>query len=91
MGGFTVSKPYTMARDEVRSAAEELANALREEHGLRYSWQGDTARFSRSGLEGTLNIEDDCITLKVKLGMLASAFERPLKKAVTEYLDNYVS
>ena len=91
MAGFTVSRPYTMSREEVRDAAEQLAQALKTKHGLRYRWQGDCASFSRSGLEGKLSIDDDTITLSVKLGLLASMFEQPLKQAVNEYLDEYVS
>ena len=91
MGSFRVSKPHTMNREEVREAAEELARELKNRHGLNYRWQGDSATFSRSGLDGKLSIEEDSIELSVKMGMFASAFERPLKKAITEFLDEYVS
>ncbi len=91
MAGFRVSKAYTMSKEEVREAAEELARELRQRYGLNYRWQGDAATFRRPGLDGKLNIDNDTISLSVKLGMLAAAFERPLKQAVTEYLDKYVS
>lgn len=91
MAGFKVSKLYTMTKEEVRGAAEELARELQSVHGLRYRWQGDTATFSRSGIDGKLSIDNERISLSVKLGFLASAFERPLKQAVTDYLEEYVS
>ena len=91
MAGFTVSKPHTMPLEEVRAAAEQLAKELRKQHGLRYRWQGDTATFNRTGIDGLLSIDDNRISLKVKLGFLAAAFERPLRQAVTDYLDKYVS
>jgi putative polyhydroxyalkanoate system protein len=91
MARFKVSKPYSMSREDVRSAAQELANTLQAEYGMRYRWQGDRASFSRSGVDGELNISDDTITLSIKLGMLASAFERPLKQAIHNYLDEHVS
>ena len=84
MAKFSVRKTFTMGREEVRAAAEELAQQLKADHGLKYSWSGDVARFSRSGIDGVLRIEDDAIEVDVKLGMLASAFERPLKKAMNE-------
>jgi putative polyhydroxyalkanoate system protein len=58
---------------------------------LRYRWQGDTATFSRTGIDGKLSIDNECISLSIKLGFLASVFEKPLKQAVTNYLDEYVS
>ena len=91
MAKFSVSKPFTMSREDVREAAEQLAEQLKTDHGLRYTWQGDTAKFSRSGIDGVLRIEADAIRVDVKLGLFASAFERPLKKAMNEYLDKYVS
>ncbi len=91
MAKFSVSKSFTMSKEEVREAAEQLAEQLKADHGLRYTWQGDTARFSRTGIDGVLKIEADAIRVDVKLGMLASAFEQPLKKAMNEYLERYVS
>lgn len=91
MAGFRVSKPYTMSKDEVREAAEQLARELQTQHGLRCRWQGDTATFTRPGLDGKLSIDNECISLSIKLGLLASAFERPLRLAVADYLDKYVS
>lgn len=91
MGTFKVSKPYTMPRQDVRGAAELLAEELKHRYGMRYRFQGDTATFSRTGLDGTLNISDDSIDLDIRMGLLASAFEEPLKQAIRRYLDEYVT
>lgn len=91
MAEFRVSKTHNMSREEIREAAEELATELQSEYGLRYRWIGDTATFNRSGLDGKLSIHDDSISVSIKLGFLASAFERPLKQAVTDYLEKHVS
>ncbi|NND69186.1 MAG: hypothetical protein HKN19_16465 [Halioglobus sp.] len=42
MGRFTISKPFTMPRDEIRAAAEELASQISTRHGVRPRWQGDS-------------------------------------------------
>ncbi len=91
MPGFSVSRPYTMSKEEVREAAEELARELKGQYGVSYRWSGDKASFRGAGVDGTLSIDGDMISLKVKLGFMAAAFERPLKQAVNEYLDEYVS
>ncbi|MCZ6829587.1 MAG: polyhydroxyalkanoic acid system family protein [Gammaproteobacteria bacterium] len=91
MAGFKVSKTHSMSKEEIREAAELLAGELQTQYGLRHRWQGDTATFSRTGLNGKLRIDDDSISVSIRLGVLASAFERPLKQAVTDYLDKYVS
>lgn len=91
MGSFKVSKPYTMPREDIREAAELLAQELKKRYGLSYRFQGDNATFRRTGLDGKLRIDDSCIDLDIKMGLLASAFEKPLKEAITRYLDEYVS
>ena len=91
MAGFRVTKPYTMPKDELRTAAEGLAKALERSHGVRSSWQGDTVRIKGAGVDGTMSFHDDLVDVSVKLGMLASAFKGPLKSEVERYLDEYIS
>ena len=91
MAGFRVTKPYTMAKGEVRTAAEGLAKALERSHGVRSSWQGDKVRIKGAGVDGTLSFHDDLIDVSVKLGMLASVFKGPLQSEVERYLDEYIS
>ena len=91
MAGFSVSRTHSMDKDEVREAAEELARELRNQYGLSYRWNGDVATFRGSGVDGSLSLEGDIISVKVKLGFLAAAFEQSLLRAVNEYLDEYVS
>ncbi len=91
MAGFTVSRTYTMSRDEVREVAEDLARQIETQYGVRARWQGDTVTMRGSGVDGALSIEEDLVRVKVTLGLLASAFERPLRRIVTEYLDEYLS
>ena len=91
MGGFTVSRSYTMSREEVREIAEDLARQIESQYGVTARWQGDTVSMRGSGVDGTLAIDDEVVRVKVNLGLLASAFERPLRRIVTEYLDEYVS
>ena len=91
MAGFSVSRTYTMSKQEVREAAEALAQEFATQYGVRHSWNGDRASFRGSGVDGTLDIADDQITVKLSLGFMARAFERPLRRAVNEYLDAHVS
>ena len=44
MAGFRLTKPYTMPKEEVREAAQGLANSLERDHGVRSRWDGDKVR-----------------------------------------------
>ena len=91
MARFTVSRTYTMEKSEVREIAEDLAHQIQRDYGVSARWQGDTVSMRGSGVDGRLAIEEDVIRVDVTLGMMASMFERPLRRIVTEYLDEYVS
>lgn len=91
MGRFTISKPFTMPRDEIRAAAQELAEQVSQKHGVRPRWDGDSVSMKGRGIEGSINFEGKTIDVSVKLGMLASAFEGAIKREIQKYLDQYVT
>lgn len=91
MGGFRLTKPYTMPVEEVREAAQGLARSLEREHGVRSRWDGDRVRIKGAGVDGEMSFHDGLIDVSVKLGLLASMFETTLKREVQHYLDTHVS
>lgn len=91
MAGFRLSKPYTMPREELRAAATQLAEKLERKHGVRSQWQGDTLRIRGSGVDGELSFDEGVVDVSVQLGLLASAFKKPLRTEVQRYLDEMVS
>ena len=91
MARFTVSRSYSMPREEVRGIAEDLAHQIERDYGVSARWQGDRVSMRGKGVDGTLSIEDDVVRVDVSLGVMASVFERSLRRIVTEYLEEYVS
>ena len=90
MAGFKLSKSHSMCPEELREAAQGLAENLEREHGVRSHWEGDTVRIKGSGVDGKLSIGEDTVEVSVMLGMLASAFKGVLKKEVQRYLDEHI-
>ena len=92
MAGFRLSRDYTMPKEEVHTAAEALADDLSSRFNLSCRWNGERDRvtFKGSGAKGELNITETCVNLKIELGFLAAAFERPLKEAANEFLDEHM-
>lgn len=91
MAGFRISKAYTMPKEEVREAAEGLAKSLERQHGVRSRWVGDSVTIKGAGVDGKMSFHDGLIDVSVRLGLLASMFERVLKDEVQSYLDTHVS
>lgn len=91
MGRFTISKPYTMPRKEIRAAAEELADRISQKHGVQPRWKGDSVSMAGKGIEGSVNFEGNTIDVSVKLGLLASPFEGVVKREIQQYLDKHIT
>jgi putative polyhydroxyalkanoate system protein len=91
MAGFRITKPYTMPKEEVREAAEGLAEELEREHGVRSRWEGDVVTIKGAGVDGRMTFHDGLIDVSVRLGLLASMFEPVIRNEVQTYLDNHVT
>ncbi len=91
MAGFRLSKPYTMPKEEIRAAAEGLADSLSREHGVRSRWDGDKVKIKGAGVDGEMSFHDGQIDVSVRLGLLTSMFEGTLRREVQRYLDEHVT
>ena len=91
MAGFRITKPYTMSKEAVREAAQELADNLARDHGVRARWDGDKVKSKGAGVDGQMSFHDGLIDVSVKLGLLTSMFEGAIRKEVQTYLDEHVS
>ena len=91
MAGFKLSKSHSMCKEELREAAQGLAESLEQQHGVRSRWDGDTVRIKGSGVDGKLSIGEDTVEVSVMLGLLASAFKGVLQKEVQRYLDEHIT
>ena len=65
------SLPMPAARALVQQAADDLA----EEYDLTSRWAGNTLHFSRSGVQGHMEVTGSEIRLEVTLGFLLSMFK----------------
>ncbi len=69
MAEFRITKPYTMSREEVREAAEGLAESLERQHGVRSRWEGDMVRIRGAGVDGTMSFHDGLIDVSGQDGL----------------------
>ena len=92
MPSFRVRKATTQPRSELRETASALAAELEAAHGVRARWEGDDVVAIRgAGVEGRLTLDDDAVEVTVRLGLLASAFQGPLRAEIERSLDEHVS
>ncbi|WPN98710.1 polyhydroxyalkanoic acid system family protein [Pseudomonas sp. MUP55] len=87
MARITVEREHSLGKQGARAKAETLAQKLKDKYGVESSWSGDTLKLKRSGVKGTVLVDDDLLRIDVELGLLMSAMSGTLKSEIEKALD----
>ena len=91
MAKISIHKQHSMPRKELESLAEELQDELSHRYGCACTRIGDEIEIKRSGITGTLKLQDDRVDIDIvlgpMLGMLAKRIEPAIRKKLDEHLD----
>jgi len=82
-----IKRQHNLGRDVARQRVEEVANELQDRLSAKWSWHGDALRFERSGASGSVQVGDDFVEFKIKLGILLS----PLKGTIEQTIEQHVN
>jgi len=91
MADIQVKRAHSLGLKSAREAADRMAEKLGKQFNLSGKWDGDTLRFDRPGVSGTLAITDREMKLEVTLGFLLKAMKGPIERAVNEQLDSVLA
>ena len=58
MAEINITQAHNLEPAQARAAAEQVAQRIAKEFDLACQWHGDTLKFGRSGVEGTLTLAD---------------------------------
>ncbi|MES2740224.1 MAG: polyhydroxyalkanoic acid system family protein [Pseudomonadota bacterium] len=84
MADITIVQEHSLTPTQARAAAQRVADKMAQQYDLACQWQGDVLRFERSGVEGTLTLEQASAQLHIKLGFLFSAFSSSIESQVAD-------
>lgn len=87
MADIKVVRKHHGSVAQAKKIAQKTADDLASEYDLVSEWQGDTLRFTRSGVNGSMAVTAKEIRLEVKLGMLLSAFRGKIEQHIEHRLD----
>lgn len=89
MSELVVRRKHALGLTRAREAAQKLADELAKNYDMRSTWQGDTLRFSRSGVDGALRVTGDQVEVVAKLGFLAAAFRARIEEQINRDFERY--
>jgi putative polyhydroxyalkanoate system protein len=82
MADINLIQEHTLAPQQAREAAQQVADKLAEQFELDCRWDGDVLRFERSGVNGSLTLRPNQAQLQIALGFLFSAFSAQIESKV---------
>jgi putative polyhydroxyalkanoate system protein len=87
MADIKLVRKHRLTVAQAKKIAQRTADDLASEYDLESEWHGDTLRFSRSGVNGSMAVTGSEIRLDVKLGMLLGAFKSKIEQHIEHRLD----
>lgn len=87
MSKIQVTRRHDWGIEGARAEVQRIAERMRQEFGADYAWDGDRLRFWRSGIHGRIDITDDGLDLRIKLGLLLSPMKGQIEQRIVAKID----
>jgi putative polyhydroxyalkanoate system protein len=84
MADIHIVQAHSLTPEKARMAAQKVADKLASEYELACQWDGDVLHFERSGVEGSLRLEQRQAQMRIKLGFLFGAFSATIESKVAD-------
>jgi putative polyhydroxyalkanoate system protein len=84
MADINIVQAHSLAPEQARAAAQQVADKLAEQFELACRWDGDVLRFERSGVNGALTLHPHQAQLQIALGFPMSLMADMVKAKVSE-------
>ncbi|MHA4869962.1 polyhydroxyalkanoic acid system family protein [Duganella sp. PWIR1] len=84
MADINIVQAHSLAPEQARAAAQQVADKLAEQFELACRWDGDVLRFERSGVNGALTLLPNQAQLKIALGFPISMMAAMVEAKVSE-------
>lgn len=89
MPKIDIRRPHALPLDQARAVVDKVAARMREKFDMQSQWQGDTLRFSRSGVTGGIAVEPESVHVTAELGLMLSPLKGMVEQEIRRKLDEY--
>ena len=86
MSRIDIRHPHSLSKAKARKAIEDVARKLAEKFDMDYGWDGDILNFSRSGVDGAIELAAQELHVHAKLGFLTAMFKEPIEGEIKRVL-----
>lgn len=89
MPKIDIRRPHQLSIAEARAVVDKVAARMQEKFGMEGQWQGDTLRFSRPGVNGSIAVASDALQVTAELGMMLSPLKGMVEQEIRRKLDEH--
>jgi len=89
MPKIAIHRPHQLSIQEARAVVDQVAARMHEKLGVEGQWQGDTLRFSRPGVSGTIAVSSDAIQVNAELGLMLAPLKGMVEQEIRRKLDEH--
>ncbi len=87
MAGIDITHPHSLPPERARAAVDEVAGKLAERFDMKTGWDGERLTFTRSGVDGAIDLLPGSLRVTAKLGFLLAAMRGPIEAEIRRVLD----
>jgi len=84
-----IRKKHDKSLAEAQQVADDLARDLSDKFSIHYRWDGDTLMFERTGVSGEIEVTEELVHVRARLGFFLSYLEPAVEKEINRYLDEH--
>jgi putative polyhydroxyalkanoate system protein len=87
MPDIDIRRKHSLPAAQAKAAIQKVADHLSERFDVECQWQGSTLNFSRSGVDGQIEVGADEVRVAADLGFLLLALKPTVENEIHRYLD----
>ena len=86
MSRIDIRHPHALPKAKAKKAIDEVAKKLAERFQMECAWDGDILNFTRSGVDGQIELGKDDLHVHAKLGFLTAMYKDPIESEIKRVL-----
>jgi putative polyhydroxyalkanoate system protein len=87
MSTISIQRAHHLSHAKAKQAAEQALASLQSKYGIASQWQNDTLHIDGSGVNGTLEVTEQQLSLNLSLNFMAAMFKGAIIESIEKKLD----
>lgn len=89
MADIDMRRKHGTTLKAAKAAVTRTAEAIATKFGVHSEWQGDTLHFSRSGVDGHIQVDKSDVRVHARLGLLLGMMKPAIEQEIERQLDKH--